>query len=86
MQANYHSFIESVTNAVVGYGTSLAAQLLIFPCYNIHVNIQTSVCIGIWFTIISIIRSYIMRRVFNKLTGDSEKGGGIKNNDKKYKM
>lgn len=72
MQAKYHSMMESVANVAVGYGVALASQLVIFPIYGIHISISTNIYIGIWFTVISIIRSYIMRRVFNRFTGDSE--------------
>jgi len=68
MQSKKHSLIESITNVVVGYIVALISQLAIFPIFDIHVELKTNLYIGLWFTIVSIIRSYLFRRVYNKLT------------------
>jgi hypothetical protein len=67
-QTKKHSFLESLTNVGVGYGVALASQVLIFPLYGIHIPLSDNIAIGIWFTVISIIRSYVLRRWFNKVT------------------
>jgi hypothetical protein len=67
-QLRRHSFIESISNVAVGYGVALLSQIIIFPMYGIHIPIGTNIMIGVWFTIISIIRSYVLRRIFNKIT------------------
>lgn len=59
------SLFESVVNVAVGYGVSLASQLIIFPIFNIHITLSENIQIGIWFTVISIIRSFAIRRYFN---------------------
>lgn len=64
-QSRIDSLIESFANVAVGYGVALASQLLIFPLYGIHVNLSANIAIGLWFTVISIARSYIIRRFFN---------------------
>jgi hypothetical protein len=69
MQLKKHSFLESVINVAVGYGVALLSQIFLFPLFNIYVSLKTNLYIGFWFTIISIVRSYILRRIFNKLTG-----------------
>jgi len=71
MQQRRHSALESITNVLAGYGVAIASQVLIFPWFGIHVSIRTNLWIGAWFTIISLIRSYILRRIFTNLT---EKG------------
>jgi len=68
MQSKKHSLIESITNVVVGYIVALISQFAIFPIFDIHVELKTNLYIGLWFTIVSIIRSYLFRRVYNKLT------------------
>ena len=65
MQTKYQSFIESLTNILIGYLTALLSQLLIFPLFNIYVTFQDNLLIGLYFTIISLIRSYLVRRYFN---------------------
>jgi hypothetical protein len=67
-QTKQHSLLESITNVAIGYGVALASQLLIFPLYGIHIPLSDNIAIGVWFTVISIIRSYILRRCFNRVT------------------
>ena len=66
MQTKYQSFIESLTNILIGYFTALFSQVLIFPIFDINVTFQDNLLIGLYFTIISLIRSYLIRRYFNK--------------------
>jgi len=68
MQSRWHSAIESLTNVAIGYGVALASQLLIFPFYDIDISLQDNIAIGVWFTLISLVRSYVIRRYFNKRT------------------
>jgi len=64
-QSKIESLIESLLNIAVGYGVALAAQMLIFPLFDIHVSHHDHMAIGGLFTIVSLIRSYIIRRLFN---------------------
>ena len=66
MQTKYQSLIESFTNILIGYLTALLSQVLIFPLFDIYVTFQDNLLIGLYFTIISLIRSYLVRRYFNK--------------------
>lgn len=68
MQKKTHSLIESISNVIVGYFVALLSQIIIFPVFGIHATIQDNIMIGLWFTVISICRSYIMRRVFTRWT------------------
>lgn len=67
MQSKKQSLIESIINVIVGYIVALLSQIIIFPIFGLDVNIQSNILIGLWFTGISIIRSYILRRVFNAI-------------------
>jgi uncharacterized membrane protein (DUF106 family) len=64
-QSRRSSFIEACINVLIGYGVALASQLLIFPLFSIHVPLSTNLWIGLWFTLISLVRSYVIRRWFN---------------------
>lgn len=66
MQSKRQSLIESLTNVGVGFLISLASQLVIFHMYDVRLTIADNVAITLWFTVISIIRSYALRRAFNK--------------------
>jgi hypothetical protein len=64
-QSKLGSFIESCMNIAIGYGIALLSQITIFPLYGIHILLSTNLWIGLWFTVISPVRSYVIRRWFN---------------------
>ena len=66
-QSRRMSMLESVINVAVGYGVAIAAQVVIFPMFGIHVGLGTHARIGAAFTGVSIARSYLLRRLFNEL-------------------
>jgi hypothetical protein len=68
MQLKRHSLLESIVNVAVGYGVALLSQIIIFPVFGIHVSLRDNVLIGVFFTIISIVRSYLLRRLFTRIT------------------
>ena len=68
MQTRTNSLVESVCNVAVGYFVALASQLVIFPLMGLNVPIRDNVIIGLWFTVVSIARSYILRRYFSRRT------------------
>lgn len=65
MQSRLYSFIESLTNVAIGYLVALASQIVVFPLFGIHIPLKDNIMIGGVFTVISIIRSYVVRRLFN---------------------
>jgi len=65
MQSKRMSFIESVSNVIVGYFVALLSQIVVFPFFGIQTTIKDNLLIGFWFTLISIARSYCLRRAFN---------------------
>lgn len=65
-QTKTHSLIESLTNVAIGYVVALLSQIVVFPMFNIYVPLSDNLLIGLWFTAISIFRSYVVRRYFNK--------------------
>ena len=66
MQSRRHSAAEAATNIAVGYAVSLVAQVLIFPLFSIYTSIGKNALIGAAFTVVSLIRSYTLRRMFNR--------------------
>jgi hypothetical protein len=64
-QSRIGSLIESCANIIIGYGVALLSQIIVFPLVGIHVPLSTNLWIGAWFTVISLIRSYVIRRWFN---------------------
>ncbi len=64
-QKKRHSFMESILNVAIGYGVALATQLAVFPLFGMQVSIIDNLVIGGIFTVVSIVRSYYVRRLFN---------------------
>lgn len=65
MQSKTQSLVESCVNILIGYGVAVLSQVIIFPWFGINIPIQDNLVIGLWFTAISLARSYWIRRLFN---------------------
>jgi hypothetical protein len=68
-QSRKGSLLEAVINVAIGAGIALVSQLIIFPSYGVNVSLSTNIKITIWFTFISVARSYLLRRAFNNWRG-----------------
>ena len=67
MQTRLQSFVESCVNTAIGFVINVGAQVIVFPWFGINVHVSQNIGIAILFTVISIARSYVMRRAFNAL-------------------
>ena len=67
-QSRRASLLESAANIAIGYCVAVAAQVVIFPLFGMDVPLGDNLLIGGLFTIVSLVRSYCLRRVFNKLS------------------
>ena len=65
-QSKKHSLLESFVNILIGYTIAILAQFLIFPLFGINPPLVDNLLIGACFTVVSLVRSYVIRRVFNK--------------------
>lgn len=66
MQTRLGSLIEAGMNILIGFGVALLSQIVVFPLVGIHgVPLTTNLEIGAYFTAISLVRSYVIRRWFN---------------------
>jgi hypothetical protein len=66
-QTRTMSAVESVANVAVGYGIAVATQAVVFPLFGIHATATDHLAIGAIFTVVSLARSYVLRRVFNRI-------------------
>ena len=66
MQSKRRSALEAVTNVTVGFLVAVGANLLVLPAFGYEVTIIDSFAIGWVFTVISMLRSYFLRRLFNR--------------------
>ena len=67
MQSKKNSVFEAMSNVAIGYFVSVMANILILPIFGYEVTIADSFGIGIAFTLVSLARSYVLRRIFNKV-------------------
>ena len=67
MQSKKYSFYETLTNIAVGYLIAVGAQIAIFPVFGIHIPVQDNFLMGLFFTVVSLVRQYILRRIFNRI-------------------
>lgn len=65
-QTKLQSLIEAIFNTAIGFIIGILSQMIIFPLLGMTVSFQTNLWIGFWFTIISVIRTYVVRRWFNE--------------------
>jgi hypothetical protein len=68
-QSRCMSLVEAVTNVLVGYGVAVATQWLVFPLFGLYATLQENLVIGLIFTSVSLVRSYLLRRAFEGLRG-----------------
>jgi len=48
-------------------GIAFVGQLIVFPALGIEVRLSQNIAITICFTVISLCRQYLLRRLFNRL-------------------
>jgi hypothetical protein len=65
MQTRWMSFMEAVTNIVVGYGLAVLTQIVVFPLFGLYASLSDNLLMGVAFTTILLARSYVLRRLFN---------------------
>lgn len=63
-QSRKMSFLESMTNVVVGYVLAILTQILVFPWFGIEAGFGEHLTIGLAFIFVSLVRGYVLRRVF----------------------
>ena len=63
-QSRFMSLVEAIANVVVGYGVAVVTQILIFPIFGLHTTLAQNLKMGAVFTVVSIARSYALRRLF----------------------
>ena len=65
-QSRRGSLIEAVTNTVVGYALAVVTQFAVFPILGLQVGVVENLGLGLVFTTVSLIRSYVLRRLFDR--------------------
>lgn len=63
-QSRLMSLIESLTGIVFGFGLAIAAQIVVFPAYGVTLPMRDNIRIALLFTAMSLLRGYVLRRLF----------------------
>ena len=66
-QTKRKSLIESIAQTLIGLITSILIQFILYPIMGIPVTIFQNIIITLVFFIVSIVRGYLVRRLFDKL-------------------
>ena len=72
MQSRRMSALEAFCNVLIGYLVSVIANIIILPLFGYNVTIGDSFAIGFAFTVVSLVRSYALRRMFNWVGKEQE--------------
>jgi hypothetical protein len=75
-QSRLMSLVEAVANIVVGYGVAVATQVIAFPPFGLQVSLSQYLAIGAMFTVVSLARSYLLRRMFEAMRHCRHRGEG----------
>jgi hypothetical protein len=63
-QSRIMSLVEVITGSMIAFVVSIWANWAVLPLFGFHVRIEQSFAITLIFTVISIVRSYLVRRFF----------------------
>lgn len=67
-QTRLGSFVEAHANLVVGFTINYTANMLILPLFGFtSLTAGKNFLIGLVYTVISLVRQYVLRRYFNSL-------------------
>ena len=58
------SLVEAITNVAIGYALAVVTQVLIFPLFGLHTTLGQNLAMGGIFTVVSLARSFLLRRFF----------------------
>lgn len=71
-QSRRGSLVESIANVAIGYGVAVATQMAVLPLFGMTGRTQDHLAIAGVFSVVSVVRSYCVRRVSNWLTKETQ--------------
>ena len=66
MQSRLMSLIESLTNVAIGMVVSFFGQIVVSHWYDLPLNLAQHMQIVLFFTVLSVLRSYCVTRSYNR--------------------
>lgn len=65
-QTKLGSFYEACINVLIGFVINYCANLVILPLFGFNVSLADNFYIGLLYTVVSVARSYVVRRWFDR--------------------
>jgi hypothetical protein len=65
-QSRRHSAYEAIINVAVGLTINLMLNFAVFPLFGWEISLEQNIALGVIYTVVSIVRSYTLRRLFNR--------------------
>ena len=65
MQSKKQSLIETLTSVFVGWLIGVILNLTVLPLFDYDITVVDSLLVSLIFTVISVVRGYLIRRFFN---------------------
>lgn len=66
-QSRRMSLLEAIANVLVGFGVAVLTQIAVLPLFGLVASVAENMAIGAIFTLVSIARSYALRRLFEEI-------------------
>lgn len=67
-QSKLGSFVEAWGNVAIGFGINFTANWFLLPLFGFsNLTLGKNFVLGLAYTVISVVRSYVIRRYFNGL-------------------
>ena len=68
-QSRLMSLFEALANVAVGYAVAVLTQVIVFPAFRLEATLAQNLGIAGVFTVVSLVRSSVLRRVFERIRG-----------------
>jgi hypothetical protein len=68
MQSRISSLIETLLNTFSGFIVAYISAMIVYPMFGFNITAEQNFYLTSIFTVVSIIRGYIWRRIFNAIT------------------
>ena len=65
-QSRKASALEALANVALGYVLAVLTQMLVFPVFDLKVTLGENLSIGLVFVGVSLLRNYVLRRLFER--------------------
>jgi hypothetical protein len=63
------SLIEAIANVATGFVVAELTQLAVLPWFDVRLSLSENLFVGGIFTLVSVVRSYTLTRLFETLQG-----------------